>query len=106
MRRIAISGLVALAAVLGGVAVGVAVPAAALAEPARPAYVRRPPVLRPAISARPADDGPITTGSPVISCVLATDCLGAEASSSLTDGGPGIRPGSSGGTGRRGRASA
>jgi hypothetical protein len=78
MRRIAISGLVALAAVLGGVAV----PAAAMAEPGSG--------VRPAISARPADDGPITTGSPIISCVLATDCLGAEASSSLTDGGPGI----------------
>ena len=82
MRRIAISGLVALAAVLGGVAVGAAVPAAARAEPASG--------VRPAISARPADDGPITTGSPIIACVLATDCLGAEASSSLTDGGPGI----------------
>jgi hypothetical protein len=85
MRRIAISGLVALAAVLGGVAV----PAAARAEPASGV---RPTIfgVRPAISARPADDGPITTGSPIISCVLATDCLGAEASSSLTDGGPGI----------------
>jgi hypothetical protein len=78
MRRIAISGLVALAAVLGGVAV----PAAAMAEPGSG--------VRPAISARPADDGPITAGSPIISCVLATDCLGAEASSSLTDGGPAI----------------
>ena len=89
MRRIAVSGLVALAAVLGGVAVGVAVPAAALAGPAsgvRPAIFGE----RPAIPARPADDGPITTGSPIISCVLATDCLGAEASSPLTDGGPGI----------------
>jgi hypothetical protein len=82
MRRIAIPGLIALAAVLGGVAVGVAVPVAARAEPASG--------VRPAISARPADDGPITTGSPIISCVLATDCLGAEASSSLTDGGPAI----------------
>jgi hypothetical protein len=86
MRRIAIAGLVALAAVLGGIAVpaaalgGVAVPAAALAGPASG--------VRPAISGRPADDGPITTGTPIVSCVLATDCLGAEASSSLTDGGP------------------
>jgi hypothetical protein len=81
MRSIAISGLVTLAAVVAVVG-AVAVPAAASAQPGSGA--------RPAISARPADDGPITTGSPIISCVLATDCLGAEASSSLTDGGPTI----------------
>jgi hypothetical protein len=83
VRRIAVFGLVALAVGLGSVAV----PAAATAQPAS-GVAQSASGARPAISARPADDGPITTGSPIISCVLATDCLGAEASSSLTDGGP------------------
>jgi hypothetical protein len=76
VRRIAISGLVALAAVFGGVAV----PATAMAQPTSG--------VRPPTSARPADDGPITTGMPMISCVMAVDCLGVEGGSSLTSGGP------------------
>ena len=75
MRKIALSGLVALAAVLGGVAV----PATAMAQPTAG--------VRP-VAVRPADDGPVITGLPMISCVFAVDCLGVEGSSSLTDGGP------------------
>jgi hypothetical protein len=91
VRRIAISGLVALAAVLGGVAV----PATAMAQPATMA---RPTAaaglstavraaLRTAPRALAADVGDGVSGEPLISCVLATDCLGIEGSSSLSDDG-------------------
>jgi hypothetical protein len=76
VRKIAISGLVALAAVLGGVAV----PAAAMAQPTAAA--------RPGTTARPADAAGRASGVPRISCVLASDCLGIRGSSSQSDGGP------------------
>ena len=71
VRRIVISGLVALAAVLGGVAV----PATAVAGQPTPAV------------ARPAYQGETNGGEPSISCVLATDCLGVEGLSSQSDDG-------------------
>jgi hypothetical protein len=74
VRRIAISGLVALAAVLGGVAV----PATAMAQPATG--------VRPGITARPAVIPDGLGGEPLISCVLATDCLGTDGGSSLSGG--------------------
>jgi hypothetical protein len=76
VRRIAISGLVALAAVLGGVAV----PAAAMAQPTT--------AVRPATALTPQAavvDG--LDGGPLISCALTTDCLGVDGSSSVTTGG-------------------
>jgi hypothetical protein len=76
VRRIAISGLAALAAVLGGVAV----PAAAMARPAA--------AVRPGIAARPADADATSRGVPMVSCVLASDCLGIRGSSSQSDEGP------------------
>jgi hypothetical protein len=91
VRRIAISGVVALAAVLGGVAV----PATAMAQPtatARPIAAVRPTVTvrlaaavrlttaRPGIAARPADVALVDSGLPAVSCVLTTDCLGIEGS--------------------------
>ena len=85
MRKIVISGLVAVAAVLGGVAV----PATAMAQQPAGAAARPDSVaaLRPGITARPTlvTDG--VDGAPLISCVLATDCLGVEGSSSISDGG-------------------
>jgi hypothetical protein len=84
--RIAISGLVALAAVFGGAAV----PAVAMAHPT--AAVRPTSAVRTvnAVAIRAARaaieaDGP--SGEPLISCVLATACLGVEGSSSLSAGG-------------------
>jgi len=76
MRTIAISGLVALAAVLGGVAV----PATANAQPATTA--------RPGAIDRPADVALVESGLPSVSCVLTSDCLGAEGSSGLIGGVP------------------
>ena len=76
MRRIALSGLVALAAVLGGVAA----PAAAMAQPA--AAARPTAAVRPGIAARPADVALVDAGTPTVSCVAATDCLGIEGSAS------------------------
>jgi hypothetical protein len=87
VRRIAISGLVALAAVLGGAAV----PATAMAQPTSDA--------RPGVSATAAATATVVVasragaeaadaesggGSPNISCVLATDCLAVRGSSSLS----------------------
>jgi hypothetical protein len=57
VRRIAISGLVALAAVLGGVAV----PATAIAQPTA--------AVRPGITARPAEVAVEDAGTPLISCL-------------------------------------
>jgi hypothetical protein len=83
VRRIAIAGLVALAAVLGGVAV----PATAMAQATttvRPTAAVRPgnsaAAVRPGITARPADVALVDNGLPALSCVLATDCLGIEGS--------------------------
>src|ERR1700722_4696506 len=79
VHRIVISGLVALAAVLGGAAV----PATALAQPTSGARtVSAVSVgLRAGAEATPADSG---GGSPNIACVLATDCLAVRGSSSLS----------------------
>src|SRR5277367_4005279 len=72
VRRIAISGLVALAAVLGGVAV----PATAMAQPtaaARPTTAR-PTTARPTTALAPqaaGEDG--LDGGPLVSCALTTD---------------------------------
>ena len=74
VRRIVISGLVALTAVLGGVAV----PATAMAQPTT--AVRPTVAVRPGITARPADVALVDSGLPAVSCVLATDCLGIEGS--------------------------
>jgi hypothetical protein len=68
------AGLVALAAMLGGVAV----PAVATASPAA--------ATRPGVTARPAAVGGAVNGTPMISCVLTTDCLGIEGTSSQNDG--------------------
>jgi hypothetical protein len=68
VRRIVISGLVALTAVLGGVAV----PAVARAQPTG--------AVRAGSAERPADVALVDTGLPAVSCVLATDCLGIEGS--------------------------
>ena len=98
MRRIAISGLVAVAAVLGGVAG----PAGAMAQPAavaartigvavRPGGVAVRPgslvAMRAARTPAAASVSEIGSGEPLISCVLATDCLGVEGSSTISSGG-------------------
>jgi hypothetical protein len=93
VHRIAISGLVALAAVLGGAAV----PATAMAQPtsgARPVSAVSVAAIAPAavsaaiaVAARAgaeAADAESGGGSPNISCVLATDCLAVRGSSSLS----------------------
>jgi hypothetical protein len=94
VRRIAISGLVALAAVLGGGAVQ----ATAMAQTT--AVVRPTTAVRPTSAVRPGSVAPSrtiraavaaavgagVTGGPLVSCVLTTDCLGAEGSSTLTAG--------------------
>jgi hypothetical protein len=74
VRRIAISGLVAVAAVLGAVAVPVTATAQATTT------VRPTAAVRPGITARPADVALVNSGLPTVSCVLATDCLGIEGS--------------------------
>jgi hypothetical protein len=84
VRTIAISGLVALATVLGGVAI----PATAMAQPTsgvRPMEAVAA-AARTAGPARPASDGGggIFGGVPKISCVLATDCVAVEGTSSLS----------------------
>jgi hypothetical protein len=82
VRGIAISGLVALAAVLGGVAV----PAAALAQPT--AAVRAGGVVTMGPGRAALASGGVGAGEAMISCALATDCLGIEGSSSIGTGGP------------------
>src|SRR3984957_6052612 len=83
VRTIAISGLVALATVLGGVAI----PATAMAQPTsgvRPMEAVAA-AARTAGPARPASGGGgIFGGVPKISCVLATDCVAVEGTSSLS----------------------
>ena len=96
MRTIAISGMAALAAVLGGAAV----PATAMAQPttgAHPAIAARPAAAASAIAAvrsalrtapRAVGVGVETVnGEPLISCVATTDCLGVQGSSAITDAG-------------------
>ena len=94
MHRIAISGLVALAAVLGGGAVSATAmaqhPTAAAARPTTAGWadsvaaVRagRAVAMRTARTAVAAYQGQAEIGEPLISCVLATDCLGVEGASS------------------------
>ena len=101
VRRIAISGLVALAAVLGGVAV----PATAMAGQPTPAVARPAATVRADIAAAAGADSSAMlrpsglvairaartpaaasasatgVGEPLISCVLTTDCLGVEGAS-------------------------
>jgi hypothetical protein len=73
--KIAISGLVALAAVLGGSAV----PATAMTQPSATARI--------ANAATSVDGAALVSNSfPKISCVTGMDCLGIIGSSSLTDG--------------------
>ena len=96
MHRIAISGLVALAAVLGGAAA----PATAMAQPtsaaaragsaaARPTTAVRAGrvvAMRTARTALAAAQGVVESGEPLISCVLSTDCLGVDGTSSQSSG--------------------
>jgi hypothetical protein len=83
VRRIAMSGLVALAAVLGGAAVpatALAQRATALAQPAT--AVRSTATVRPGMAARPAAvGGVVAVGEPTVSCLTATDCVAVEGSS-------------------------
>jgi hypothetical protein len=74
--------LVALAAVLGGVAV----PATALAQSnaavRSTSAVRSTATVRPGMTARPAEVGSVVAvGQPTISCLSATDCIAVEGSS-------------------------
>ena len=86
MRTIAISGLVALATVLGGVAI----PATAMAQPTSGLTRRRPsPRAWPARPGRPPRAG-IFGGEPKISCVSTTDCLAVEGTSSLSEDGSAV----------------
>jgi hypothetical protein len=78
VRRIAVSGLVALAAVLGGAAV----PATALAQSAAPVRAGSAVAAPMARTAPPPAESPVGPGVPMISCVLTTDCLGIKGSSS------------------------
>jgi hypothetical protein len=92
VRRIAISGLLALAAVLGGAAV----PAAATTRPAavaRIASAATPAGIASAATpagiasaATPAATSLITNTFPKISCLTGADCLAVIGSSSLTEG--------------------
>jgi hypothetical protein len=89
VRTIAVSGLVVLAAALGGVAVPVAAmarPTTAVAQPTT-AAARLTIAGRLAATERLTTAERLTTGEPLISCVLATDCLGVEGSSGLSDDG-------------------
>jgi hypothetical protein len=86
VRRIAISGLVAVAAVLGGVAVPAA---SAMAQPT--AAVRPVTAVRAAgtaLAGAAAEAGAGASGEPLISCVLSTDCVGVNGSSRLSTGNP------------------
>jgi hypothetical protein len=86
VRRIAISGLVALATVLGGVAI----PATAMAQPTSAVRSMGAVAARGAGPARADAEGGIFGGVPKISCVLATDCLAVEGTSSLSDDGSAV----------------
>jgi hypothetical protein len=86
VRTIAISGLVALATVLGGVAI----PATAMAQPTSGVRSIEAVAARATGPARPAAEGEIFGGVPKISCVSATDCLAVEGASSLSDEGSAV----------------
>jgi hypothetical protein len=86
VRRIAISGLVALATVLGGVAI----PATAMAQPTSGVRSTGAVAARAAGPARAAAEGGIFGGVPKISCVSTTDCLAVEGTSSLSDDGSAV----------------
>ena len=86
MRTIAISGLVALATVLGGVAI----PATAMAQPTSGVRSTGAVAARAAGPARPANQTGIFGGVPKISCVSATDCLAVEGTSSLSEDGSAV----------------
>ena len=95
MHRIAISGLVALAAVLGGVAVpatAMAQPTSAVARPDRAAAPRPGSLVAMPTARTPAgaSASEMGGGEPLISCVLATDCLGIEGASSLGGEAPSV----------------
>jgi hypothetical protein len=96
VRNIAISGVVALAAVLGGVAVPATAMAGQPGAAGRPTSAARPAAalradslvaMRTGRTARPAYQGETNGGEPLISCALATDCLGVEGLSSQSDDG-------------------
>jgi hypothetical protein len=95
VRAIAISGLVALAAVLGGVAIPVTAMAQEPTAAVRPtpavrtsSIVAMQAALAAAAGTAAAVDGDgADAGPPMISCVLTTDCLGIKGSSSLSSGG-------------------
>jgi hypothetical protein len=82
VRRIAIAGLVALAAVLGVVAV----PATAMAQSTGAVRTGGVVATPAAVRAPAAYDGQAVGSFPLISCVLATDCVGIDGTSSLTWG--------------------
>ena len=82
VRRIAIAGLVALAAVLGGGAV----PATAMAQPTPVMRTGSAVAVVAAGRAPAAYNGQAVGSFPLISCVLATDCVGIDGTSSLTWG--------------------
>jgi hypothetical protein len=84
VRRIAISGLVALATVLGGVAI----PATAMAQLTSGVRSTGAVVASAAGPARAAaEGGGFFGGAPKISCVLAADCVAVEGTSGLSDDG-------------------
>jgi hypothetical protein len=80
MRRIAISGLIALATALGGVAVSAAAAVHPTAAVHSTVAARLIAAERPGVRARPADVALVDSGLPTVSCVLASDCLGVEGS--------------------------
>jgi hypothetical protein len=85
VRRIAISGLVALATVLGGAAI----PATALARPTSGVRSMTAVAARAAGPARAAAEGggSIFGGVPKVSCVSTADCVAVEGTSKLGDDG-------------------
>jgi hypothetical protein len=83
VRRIAMSGLVVLAAVLGAAAA----PATAMAQRAGTVRSGSAVAARTAGTALLPDESVVGPGAPMISCVLKTDCLGIRGSSSQADGG-------------------
>jgi hypothetical protein len=86
VRTIAISGLVALATVLGGVAF----PATAMAQATSGVRSTGAVAARAAGPARAAGEGGIFGGVPKISCASTTDCLAVEGTSSLSDDGSAV----------------
>jgi len=85
VRRTTLSGLAVLVVMLGGVVV----PATAHAQPTTGVRPLAAITARAAAAAPMADGAVEESGDPEISCVLATDCLGAEGSSG-GDGEPAV----------------